>query len=1234
MARIGKYLLAISLLLGTGSAKAQSITSQPFAQQADPTASIRFASGKGSDSNNCINQGTACASIYTALEKLPGGSANPPTAGRGIVYVLDGSAGTSCALMNPFTSPTVGLGLMDFYDPNYASPPNGWLRSTGWISVIGITGDTGGSLSTGPSKVCVTILGTQPTTALALIGNGLDFENLSLPPVTKPVTLGYNSNGINTGGNGTAGVGFTNNLLYTSQTGSSGPTMTVGQNVFQVYMDRNNLAADCNQTPGADNAANILFNAGAGGMGMPTADFGFRITNEWWYCGGGVKYYAQGTFATISMKDVDMEGTAGFATNANPGFWLVTGSSLGINIQSGQLQDYTAPTPYFRNDTGNGSAITVINVHGNTVDVQGAADSVLGADAAEATQTISPLQWGQSGIFRNRITGLQEAPKRTFSPVAVRFTNLATTNAPSWTNSGNTTFTSAITAPDGTTGAGQFVSTSGIQQGYLYPQSGQALSVGDFLIGGAWVRSQTANGYDQGIPLVIISNSSGTNAVLSCMTLNPLLASGGDGSWEWVYEVCKVTTGSTGSNDIALYAYYDTTHTLQVYGPVFNYIASGTVSANEVYAYANGLVSYDHSCAVGTVCGLGSQSFVAKVINGVSYSQNYPGATLDVRVNAAMSDAESLANGNTSGIVDSTGEGGAQTIAAQITVGDGTHPVTWKLPRSCAWSATSGIGSTHYAIFQNTFTNIEGLDASSYKCLITNNSGALGIEALFGNAGVTSSVGYYHARGFGMVNAVTTGSGAVWWVNGNVDVTNYDHIGVSNNSPTTDALLLGNGSQNCCAAHFDHLELGSNYVGGTLLAIVSNNSGVSQRVSFTNSSFTHPAASTPIISIIDTSTDHNCSVQFENVYEETSNTDTTTAINQVAGCGSILVNGMSIEAFSASASTATGWTISNAQNTSFQINNFEMGRNFTSPVTMVVNNFSGQTVTAAISGGENTARLSSYMSNPPLATASSLGYAECDGTTTTCANGVITATSTASAAFSALTASINTNTGSFGFSAAGAASTPTFELTGVPFAGNGTTSIPYMLLGSGGAATTWNANGTYLGFNAASGFTGNFLEFHLNGGASLAFINDAGSFSTTGVVQVGTSGTYGWASSTLLHNFSNGAAGVENSSSVAGKWEAGALQIFGTTFTASGCSNGTLVGGATAGSYDSGTSGTCTVVVTMGNTQTAANGWGCSVWDITTNADLQEETAYTTTTVTFSGTTASGDKIAFSCIAF
>lgn len=89
----------------------------------------------------------------------------------------------------------------------------------------------------------------------------------------------------------------------------------------------------------------------------------------------------------------------------------------------------------------------------------------------------------------------------------------------------------------------------------------------------------------------------------------------------------------------------------------------------------------------------------------------------------------------------------------------------------------------------------------------------------------------------------------------------------------------------------------------------------------------------------------------------------------------------------------------------------------------------------------------------------------------------------------------------------------------------------------------------------------------------------------------------------------------------------------GTTFTASGCSNSTLVGGATAGSYTSGTSGTCTVTVTTG--MTAPHGYSCSVWDITTPADAQKEIApLSQTTVTFSGTTISGDVIAFFCGAF
>jgi hypothetical protein len=74
------------------------------------------------------------------------------------------------------------------------------------------------------------------------------------------------------------------------------------------------------------------------------------------------------------------------------------------------------------------------------------------------------------------------------------------------------------------------------------------------------------------------------------------------------------------------------------------------------------------------------------------------------------------------------------------------------------------------------------------------------------------------------------------------------------------------------------------------------------------------------------------------------------------------------------------------------------------------------------------------------------------------------------------------------FSAAGTASTPGLSVTGVPFVGTGTTSTPQLYLNQGTAPTTWNSTasgGTEFGINAASGFVGNFEDYHVNGGASV-----------------------------------------------------------------------------------------------------------------------------------------------------
>lgn len=104
-----------------------------------------------------------------------------------------------------------------------------------------------------------------------------------------------------------------------------------------------------------------------------------------------------------------------------------------------------------------------------------------------------------------------------------------------------------------------------------------------------------------------------------------------------------------------------------------------------------------------------------------------------------------------------------------------------------------------------------------------------------------------------------------------------------------------------------------------------------------------------------------------------------------------------------------------------------------------------------------------------------------------------------------------------------------------------------------------------------------------------------------------------------------------------GTWDATQLVVksgvssAGTKFTAAGCSNSTTVGGAIAGSFVSGTTGTCTVVITL---PTATNGWVCRADDLTTPANFIGQSASSTTSCTITGTTVTGDVLNFSAIGF
>lgn len=107
-------------------------------------------------------------------------------------------------------------------------------------------------------------------------------------------------------------------------------------------------------------------------------------------------------------------------------------------------------------------------------------------------------------------------------------------------------------------------------------------------------------------------------------------------------------------------------------------------------------------------------------------------------------------------------------------------------------------------------------------------------------------------------------------------------------------------------------------------------------------------------------------------------------------------------------------------------------------------------------------------------------------------------------------------------------------------------------------------------------------------------------------------------------------AAVRGVSPITGFSSVPTLVAGGTKFVAAGCANSATVGGATAGQYTSGTTGACTVTITL---PTAPNGWTCSGSDINTGTALGQN-ASSTTSCGVTVTTTSGDIVHFMAIGY
>lgn len=347
---------------------------------------------------------------------------------------------------------------------------------------------------------------------------------------------------------------------------------------------------------------------------------------------------------------------------------------------------------------------------------------------------------------------------------------------------------------------------------------------------------------------------------------------------------------------------------------------------------------------IATPTGPGTNLLTPMISNGVSNSFNYSGATSNVRINAANADAVALTNGNTSGIVNATGEGthvsAGASVLSTINVGSSLqNPVSLKLPPTCYFSATGFTGGTTSVVqqFGNTDMSSEG---GRGGCVFESNSTTNGVFATYQT---TAGDSYYHVRDVNFYNRASgTASGAACVIGGAADNSYWEDMVCANYIAGQSSMLIGGTStlgSPCCSIS---LPRDTNY-GNNSSGIVediegSNTFGSPRDVYHFGGSDGHPAAGVAVMRCRDQATQkNNVSIGWFGYYEETNNTDTTTAVNQVDGCARIVVVGEGIEKASSGASNAPGWSLTNASPTSMFLAGLGF-YTFNVPVVAVQNN--------------------------------------------------------------------------------------------------------------------------------------------------------------------------------------------------------------------------------------------------------------------------------------------------------
>lgn len=412
-----------------------------------------------------------------------------------------------------------------------------------------------------------------------------------------------------------------------------------------------------------------------------------------------------------------------------------------------------------------------------------------------------------------------------------------------------------------------------------------------YTINGTPITSSTYNSY------INVSGTTNSSGVLSTTLLDNNIVLPGGSTYKFVVQSNSSAPASSYPNEIITGTSQSLTTFLSI-----NSVAPRFPAVGNAFGYADGEISIipqpggSYFNVINSVIriwtgsswinGNGSN---AKVSNGISYSAAYTQTDIGARINACIVDAETLANGNTTGICSAEGElslGAGVTTHTPIILGDvNGDTVTLRLPAACKFNFfggnfTGSVASTGVTQYSNTRLQAQ---AGVGTCKFVNNTGISGnMYALWlGQSSTSNSAGTYAKIDGGILfqngsfaTPVTTASGHDVIIQYITDNSQFKDINIVDYESGQIPLQIGGnaGSSSsigniCCASTIENLNINGEYATSTLLQITGNSTnGSTNLVSIINASLDHPVPGGAVISCTDTQ--HQVHVSFNHLYSE------------------------------------------------------------------------------------------------------------------------------------------------------------------------------------------------------------------------------------------------------------------------------------------------------------------------------------------------------------------------------